>query len=97
MDDPWYPVFSSLEYACLPRNSSGFSYKEETQMFVPFRYHICFSSLYENPDGFLGRHAYSNEEKIGYQGSSTVITLYVETCYVANMVSPGGVVVITPD
>ena len=26
-----------------------------------------------------------------------VITLYFETCYVASMVSPGGVVVITPD
>ena len=39
----------------------------------------------------------SNEEKIGSRGSSTVITLYFETCYVASMVSPGGVVVITPD
>ena len=26
-----------------------------------------------------------------------MITLYFETCYVASMVSPGGVVVITPD
>ena len=50
-----------------------------------------------NPNGFLSRYAYSNEEKIGSQRSSTVITLYFETCYVASMVSPGGVVVITPD
>ena len=32
---------------------------------VPFHCHICVSSLYENPDGFLGRYAYSDEEKIG--------------------------------
>ena len=56
--------------------------------------HICVSPLYENPDGFLGGHAYSNEEKIESQGSSTVITVYFETCYVASRVSPGGVVVI---
>ena len=59
--------------------------------------HICVSSLYKSLDGFLGRHAYCNEEKIGSQESSTVITLYFETCYVASVVSPGGVVVITPD
>ena len=41
-------------------------------------------------------YAYSNGEKIGSQGSSTVITLYFETCYVASMVSPSGVVVIRP-
>ena len=35
--------------------------------------------------------------KIGFQGSSAVITLYYETCYVASMVSPGGVVVFMPD
>ena len=70
---------------------------QHTYMFVPFHCHICVSSLYENPDGFLGRYAYSNEEKIGSKGPSTVITLYFETCYVASMVSPGGVVVITPD
>ena len=64
---------------------------------VPFHCHICVSPLYENPDGFLGRHAYSNEEKIGSQGSSTVTTLYFETCCVASVVSPGGVVVITTD
>ena len=39
----------------------------------------------------------NDEEKIGSQGSSTVITFYFETCYVASTVSPGGVVVITPD
>ena len=66
-------------------------------MYVPIHCHICVSPLYENPDGFLGRYAYSNEEKIGSRGSSTVITLYFETCYVASMVSPGGAVVITPD
>ena len=70
---------------------------KHTYMFVPFHRHICVSSLYENPDEFLGRYAYSNEEKIGSKGSSTVITLYFETCYVASIVSPGGVVVITPD
>ena len=67
-----------------------------TYMFDSFHCHICVSSLYENPDGFLGRYAYSNEEKIGFQGSSTVIILYFETCYVASMVNPGGVV-IKPD
>ena len=66
-------------------------------MYVPFHCHICVSPLYENPDGFVGRHAYSNEEKLGSQGPSTVITLYFETCCVVSMVSPGGVVVITPD
>ena len=40
---------------------------------------------------------HSNEKKIGSQGLSTVIILYFETCYVASMVSPGGVVVITAD
>ena len=64
---------------------------------VPFHCHICVSPLYENPDGFLGSYAYSNEKKLGSQGSSTVITLYFETCCVASVVSPGGVVVITPD
>ena len=68
-----------------------------TYMYVPFHCHICVSPLFENPDGFLGGYAYSNEEKNWSQGSSTVITLYFETCYVASMVSPGGVVVITPD
>ena len=68
-----------------------------TYMYVPFHCHICVSPLYENPDGFLGRYACSDEEKIESQGSSTVTTLYFETCYVASMVSPGGVVVITPD
>ena len=66
-------------------------------MYVPFHCHICVSSLYENPDVFLGRHAYCNEEKVGSQGSSTVTTLYFETCCVTSRVSPGGVVVITPD
>ena len=66
-------------------------------MYVPFYCHICVSPLYENLDGFLGSYAYSNEEKIGSQGSSTVITLYFETYYVASMVSPVGVAVITPD
>ena len=37
------------------------------------------------------------KKKIGSQGSSMVITLYFETCYVASMVIPGGVAVITPD
>ena len=32
MDDSWDPVFSSSEYAYLPRNPSGFSYKEETNV-----------------------------------------------------------------
>ena len=66
-------------------------------MYIPFHCHICVSPLYKNPDGFLGRYVFSNEEKLGSQGSSTVITLYFETCCVASMVSPGGVVVITPD
>ena len=66
-------------------------------MFDSFHYYICVSNLYEYPDGFLGRYAYSNEEKIGSQESSTVIILYFETCCVASMVNPGGVVVITPD
>ena len=65
----------------------AYSFKKESEIFA----------LYENPDGFLGRYAYSNEEKIGSQRSSMVITLYLETCYVASMVSSGGVVVITPD
>ena len=56
-----------------------------------------WKGTYENPDGFLGRYAYSDEEKTGSQGSSTVIILYFETCYVASMVSPGGVVVIMLD
>ena len=68
-----------------------------THMFVPFHCHICVSSLYENPDGFLGRYAYSDEEKIGSQRSLTVITLYFETCYVSSVMSPDGVVVITLD
>ena len=65
-------------------------------LFDSFHCHIG-SYFYKNPGGFLGRYAYSNEEKIGSQGSSTVITLYFETCYVVSRVSPGGVVVITPD
>ena len=40
-------------------------------MFDSFHYYICVSNLYEYPDGFLGRYVYSNEEKIGFQGSST--------------------------
>ena len=32
VDHPWDLSFSSSEYAYLPRNPSGFSYKEETQM-----------------------------------------------------------------
>ena len=34
MDDPWDPILSSLEYAYLPRNPSGFSYmyKGETNV-----------------------------------------------------------------
>ena len=31
-----------------------------TYMYVPFHCHICVSPLYENPDGFLGRYAYSH-------------------------------------
>ena len=71
--------------------------KNMTHMFVHFYCHICVSSLYENPDGFLGRYPYSNEEKIGSQRSLTVITLYFETCYVSSVMSPDGVVVITLD
>ena len=37
------------------------------------------------------------KKKLGSQGPSTVIILYFEICKVASMVSPGGVVVITPD
>ena len=66
-------------------------------IFSSLEYTYLPRNLYENPDGFLGRYAYSNEEKIGSKGSSTVITLYFENCYVASMVSPGGVVVVTPD
>ena len=61
------------------------------------RHNNHYTTEKENPDGFLGGYAYSNEEKIGSQGLSTVITLYLETCYVASVVSPGGVVVIMPD
>ena len=39
---------------------------------ISFKRHICGSSLYENPDGFLGRYAYSNEEKIGPQGPGII-------------------------
>ena len=48
------------------------------------------------------KHKCGNERERTYKYMGVVflfpvITLYCETCYVASMVNPGGVVVITPD
>ena len=87
------PIFLE-EYVERGKKSCPYTY-----MFNSFHRHInfVFLLLYKNPGGFLSRYAYSNEEKIGSKGSFKVIILYFETCYVANMVSPGGVVVIMLD